>query len=420
MNIWILNHHAREEGRHPSIAKYLSEEGVDVTLYSSSFLHNTFEETKSFNKNTTFLIENKEQYKRVYIKTPAYKGNGIKRLINQVSFAYRAFKAGKYIGKADKKPDVIIGSSVHLFTGLAAYFLSKKLKASFVFEIRDLWPQTLIDLGALKEKSPITKVFKMIEKFLYKKADMIISVLPNAHDYITKLNIPAEKIKYIPNGIDLNYYNESISKGFIAEEAIGFFNENEEKFIVTFAGSHGIANGLDTVVKAARELLETEKDDEYKTQILLIGDGPEKVNLRKMAKEYKLDNLTFLNKIDRSQVPHVLKKSNLCLFHLNDTPVFNYGLSSNKLFDYMISGKPMLFAVETSYNFAKEAGNGIGIGSENPKAMAEAIYELKNKSKSDLDLMGESGINFVKENHDLRVLASHLLLSLSKLFNDKK
>src|SRR5699024_2375971 len=125
-----------------------------------------------------------------------------------------------------------------------------------------------------------------------------------------------------------------------------------------------------------------------KTHILLVGDGPKKRDLISLAKKYNLNNITFLNKVERNQVTHILQKSNCCLFHLKDTPVFQYGLSSNKLFDYMISGKPMIFAVNTSFDFAEAARNGVSIPSDNPAEMANEILLLKNMSESDREKLG--------------------------------
>lgn len=403
LKIWLMNHHARDYGRHPSLAKYLAEDGSDVTLFSASFLHNTFEETKRYKKTEYYLEEKIDDYERVYIKTPSYQNNGIKRLKNQLVFALRSYKAGKKKIETETTPEVIMGSSVHLFTGLSAYFLSKKSNAKFLFEIRDVWPQTLIDLGAIRKNSIVTKFFERIEKFLYKKADLIVSVLPNAEDHITKYNIDKNKIVYLPNGIDINNFNQALQSKFTAIEASEYFAENKNSFIVSYTGAHGVANGLDTLLKTAKLF---EKDSNVK--FLLVGDGPEKNKLLKQASELNLTNVTFLERVEKTQVAHILDKSDVCLFHLNKTPVFKYGISSNKLFDYMISGKPMIFAVETSFDFSLESKNGISIEPENPNEMKKAISKLQSMTQEELKLMGENGIKFVEEHHDIQKISLKL------------
>lgn len=412
MYIWILNHHAREYGRHPSLAKYLSESGENVTLFSSSFLHNTFKETKKYRDGEYYREEEKDNYKRVYIKTPPYRGNGIRRLLNQLSFSKNAYKVGKKKLQIESTPEVVIGSSVHLFTGLTAYLLAKKANAKFVFEIRDIWPQTLVDLGALKKDSIVTKIFEKIEKFLYKKADLIVSVLPDGEKHITKYGIAKEKVLYLPNGIDINSYQNALKKEINNGEIKQFFANKKGSFIVSYTGAHGVANGLDTPIEAAA-LLQSVKTDK-KIEFLFVGDGPQKENLKKIAKEKKINNVTFIDRVEKDQVAHILNLSDVCLFHLNKTPVFKYGISSNKLFDYMISGKPMIFAVETSYDFVKQAKNGISIQPESPIEMKEAILTLARTDPKTMKTMGANGVSFVKERHDLKKLSLKLKNSLTR------
>ncbi len=304
MYIWILNHHAREYGRHPSLAKYLAENGENVTLFSSSFLHNTFKETKNYRDGEYYQEEEKDNYKRVYIKTPPYSGNGIKRLLNQLSFSKNAYKVGKKKLQIESTPEVVIGSSVHLFTGISAYFLARKANAKFVFEIRDIWPQTLVDLGALKKDSIVTKVFEKIEKFLYKKADLIVSVLPDGEKHIKKYGITSEKVLYLPNGIDVNNHQNALTKELKSIEIKQFFKDKKESFIISYTGAHGVANGLDTPLEAAA-LLQLVKTDK-KIEFLFVGDGPEKEKLKQIAKEKNLNNVTFIDRVEKDQVAHIL------------------------------------------------------------------------------------------------------------------
>lgn len=407
MNIWILNHHAGDSGRHPTLAKELAEKEHNVQLFSSSFLHNTFEESINYKNNEFYQEKETNNYRRIFIKTPKYYSNGFRRLINQLSFSYRAYQVGRKKLKEESTPEVIIGSSVHLFTGLTAFFLAKKANAKFVFEVRDIWPQTLVDLGALKENSIVTKVFKYIESFLYKKADLIISLLPNADEHIVKYGVSRDKISYVPNGLDVKAFNESIKNEQLNKQLKDYFNENKENLILTYTGAHGVANGLDTIINTAN-LLKKHKSIKF----LLVGDGPEKNALIKLSRQYKLDNVTFISRVEKNQVAKILENSDVCLFHLKDTPVFKYGLSSNKLFDYMYSGRPMIFAVNTSYNFAEESQSGIQISPESPKEMANTILELSEMPMSKLTEMGKSGKEFVLENHDYRILAERLIKCL--------
>lgn len=416
MNIWILNHHARDTGRHPSLAEYLTRLGENVTLFSSSFEHNNFVETKEYDKNF-FIEENVKEYKRIYIKTPKYKGNGVKRLLNQLVFSVNTYKAGRRVLKDGNKPDVIMGSSVHLFTGLSAYFLARKTNTKFVFEIRDLWPKTLVDLGALKEKSLLTRLFYLLEKFLYKKADLIISVLPDADKYIENLGIDYQKIVHIPNGIDLEYMDESLENDDIRRKVKDLMKGYSNEFVVSFTGAHGKANGLETIIETARILQDVELEEQIKTRFLLVGEGPEKEKLINKVKRHSLSNVTFINRMPKSYIPHILNQSNVCLFHLVDTPVFNYGISSNKIFDYMYSGKPVIFAVKSSNDFAKLAECGITVQPENPTDFADAIKKMKNLDEVKLLEYGFNGKEYVRVNHSFNELAAKLKFEFKKVIN---
>src|SRR5699024_1487640 len=171
-----------------------------------------------------------------------------------------------------------------------------------------------------------------IERFLYKKSDLIISVLPHGYKYITQLNIPSEKIVYIPNGIDIKYFEKSLMESTDIDYFKNFLKERKNEYLAIFAGSHGKANGLDTIVEAAKILKDLEKEEIIKSHLILIGDGPEKSKLQKLAHKYELSNLTFFDKVEKNEIAHILKEIDLCLFHLNKTSVFKYGISSNKLF----------------------------------------------------------------------------------------
>lgn len=400
-NIWIMNHHATTKCRHSYFAQQLGNRGHNVKLFATSFKHNDFKEIKKYPDDKYSFKESEESYQRVWIKTSPYKGNGLKRLFNQISFAYRSYKVGSKM----KKPNIIIGSSVHLFTCLAAFFLAKKHNVPFIFEVRDLWPQTLIDLGVLSNKNPVTIFFRFLEKFLYKKADKIISVLPEGDKYISSLGINKEKIVHIPNGVDLIWFDNN-AEGEIENEKLNDFFINTEGLIYSYTGAHGLANGLETLVKAAKKI---QNKGIKGINFLLVGSGPEKDRLIKLAKQYNLKNLTFIPRVNKNIVPKILIKSDVCLFHLRETPVFKYGISSNKIFDYLASGKPMISALKATFDFADVANCGIAILPENPEKLADAVIKMSKMTESERKKFGENGRKFVEQNHDYAILADRLL-----------
>ena len=385
-------------------AKELIERGYQVALFASSFSHNKFIEQLEYPCKTFYIKTIVEKgFLRIWIKTPPYYGNTNKRIVNQLSFAYRTVKAGSQ-GNQDT-PDVIIGSSVHLFAGLAGYYLASKYKVPFIFEVRDLWPQTLVDIGALNEKSPITYLLRKLEIFLYKKADKIISVLPKGTSYITALGIDREKVIYIPNGISLEWFDSNIKNPDIPSDVKKYFNSTAlDKFVCCYTGAMGIANGLDTIIDAAKILCNNNN-----IQFLLVGAGPEKEKLLNKTVKEGIGNVTFISSVDKEVIPYILVNSDVCLFHLKNTPVFKYGVSSNKIFDYMASGKPMISAMNSSIDFVEEANCGVSLPPDDPIKMAEAVQGMAELSIEDRIQFGKNGRKYVEDHHDYALLTKRLL-----------
>ena len=209
--IWILNHYAclpSEFGgsRHYDFSVELVKRGYDVTIFAASYNH--FNKTDRIGKGKEARkFECVDGVKFVWLKTfPKYRGNGLKRLINMFSYLIAMLK----VYPEYEKPDVVIGSSVHLFACVAAYFISKRTGSRFFCEIRDLWPQTLIDMGKISKNHPLAVFFRIIEKFVYKKAEKTIVLLPNSYNYIKQCHIEESKLVCIPNGVNIEVFDRRI------------------------------------------------------------------------------------------------------------------------------------------------------------------------------------------------------------------
>lgn len=406
--IWIFNHYAITPDmsggtRHYDLAKELVKYGYDVTIFASGFDHMTKRYVK-ITPEEKFRIESYDKVKFVWIDTTPYYGNDFNRIKNMLSYAINIIRiAGRF-----DRPDIIIGSSMHPFAVIAAWWLSKKFGARFFFEVRDLWPQTAIDMKALKPSSPIARLLCLWEKFMYKKAEKIIVLLPNAADYIVKKGISKDKIIWIPNGVDLSRY-EDMNYENIDIEILNVFDKYKYKFKVVYTGAHGPANGLDLVIDAAK--LMEEKDDDS-IQFLLIGDGPEKQNLIDMAKKFSLSNICFLDPVPKLYMPYVLKKADLLLHCLKPMDVFKHGISPNKMFDYLASGKPIIMSVNASNNIVEDAKAGISVKPGDPGELVKGILKFKNMSENERSAMGQNGYEYVKKYFSTAVLAEKMIKEL--------
>jgi glycosyltransferase involved in cell wall biosynthesis len=315
-----------------------------------------------------------------------------------LSYSFRSYFFGRKARKLNiTQPDVIIGSSVHLFAVLSAYYLAKYHKARFLMEVRDLWPQTLIDIGALSEKSIFAKIMYALEKFLYKRAEKIITLLPSANNYINKLGIDDSKIFWIPNGVDLLKFNGYNIKS----------KDNDKKFSILYLGAHGQANGLDIVIDTAKKI----QDDGYsEIQFDLVGDGAEKQRLIERAKQLDINNISFKNPIPKSDVPIYLTKFDAFLHILLDAELFTkYGISSNKIFDYLAAGKPIIMSCNPGNNIIDEAKCGILVPPNDPQALANSVIKLYKMDTNERAIMGKNGREYVEKYHDIKILAQKLI-----------
>jgi len=405
--LWIINHHAAGPGRHESFARELAVRGWLVRLFASSFIHNVFIEQKNYPPGCNYLIETVRGVNRVWIKTPPYYDNSLSRLVNHLSFACRVAGFGRKL----EAPDAVIGSSAHLFTGLAAFHLAQKYNIPFVFEVRDIWPQSLVDIGAINKFSPMAVGMGVLEKFLYRKARLIISVLPGGEEHIARFGIDVKKVVYIPNGVDLNWYDRCTREGSLTPDQAALFHRLKGRVIFTYAGAHGYANGLETVIRAAEILYRDRVDDIH---VLMVGDGPDKPGLVKLATDCGLTNITFLNALEKAQIPVILKNTDVCLFHLRNSKAYRYGLSSNKLFDYMAAARPLIAAVDRppTPGFTRF---GLHIPSDSPGVLAGAMLQMAGKPPGAREMMGNQARAYVERFHDIPMLAGKLAGALEKL-----
>jgi len=401
--IWILNHYAIPPNmpggtRHYDLSQELIKKNFEVTIFSSGFSHGEKNYFK-LSKGKLYIVENYGKLKFVWLRTTSYKKNNYKRILNMLSYLFRILAVARNFSK----PEVIIGSSVHPFAVIAAWLLSKKYKAKFIFEVRDLWPQTPIDMGAIKDNGIIAKLMYAWEKFMYRRAEKIIVLLPNAKKYIEGKGIPAEKVVWIPNGVNLERFNNPIPLSNNSEINT-FLKNNNNKFIVMYTGAHGPANGLDIFIKAASYF----QINDSEIQFYLIGSGIEKERLQKESRRCNLDNIFFFPSVPKKEIPALLNYADLLVQSFAPIDVFKYGISPNKIFEYLAAGKPIIMSVKTINNIAEEAKAGIIVDPGNAKAFIEGIIRIKKLSLQDRKILGDNGRKYVEKYHNIKLLADRL------------
>lgn len=412
MLIWIFNHYAAPPyqpagTRHHNLGRWLVEHGHDVTIFASGFGHGLLPEEQPPRAERTGTTR-VDGVRFVWIRTPGYLRNDTRRLLNMLTYTVRV----PFTQRRLPRPDVLIGSSVHLGAACAAWLVATLRRTTFVFEVRDLWPQTLIDMGALRGNGLPARLLRAVERFLYRRARLVISLLPGAVDYIERQGVSRDKVFYLPNGaadpggpLPAQPSTPAACKLLQQLQTL----REQGRVIAAYTGAHGAANRVDILVHAARVLHQRAADH---IVFLLVGGGPEKDACVRLAREHRLDNVVFWPPVPNTDVPLVLALADITLFTLRDTPVFRYGLSSNKLFDYLASGRPTVFAAGVAENPIRTAGSGICVPPESPVAVADAVATLAALSRSERDTLGERGRRYVAANHSIEVLAGGLLAAL--------
>lgn len=408
MNIWILNHYATPPDtpggtRHYDFARELIKQGHKVTIFASGFSHRTRKEER---------LEGKQNYRReningvefLWVRTsPYYGGNDWRRVINMLSYSLRVVPLGL---RFKQSPDVLLASSPHPFGGLAGWLLAKLKGVAFIFEVRDLWPQTFVEIGGYSSKSPVVKLLRILEKFLYNHSRKIIVLLPKASDYITELGIPADKIVYIPNGISPELFFNTDTKLPESLDKLISSLKSQGKLLVGYAGAHGAADGLDMIIEAAKLFQDA---SENKIHFLLVGDGAEKERLVEKAESWGLNNISFFEPIQKNAMPQLLRAIDITTVPLRKSPLWKYGTSKNKLFDSMLCARPIIWAINTASNPIAEANCGITVPPEDAEAMAQAIMKLCDLSEQERQEMGKRGYEYVMKHHSVPLLARKLL-----------
>lgn len=393
INILLINQYSYPPGksnwrRHFDLFRNFSKESYNIDVISGSFVHDRKEEI--LNKNEKYRLINSEGIKYHILSGILYKSK-IVRMLSMVQFFFKVLFFSK---RLENKPNIIYASSPHPFNGLAGMYLARKYKCPFILEIRDLWPETWVAMGATTRKSVLYKVFAYIEKVLYKNADKIVTLTANK-DYYTLVGVDEKKVEIVSNGVDLVKY-DSLSR----EKSPIKFSEN--KFNILYTGAHGTANCLEFILEVAKLI----KNDEIIFNF--IGEGEKKEELIKKAEDYNLKNVRFYSPINKNSVPSTLKNGDAMILPVRNEPLYKYGISPNKMYEYFASSKPIIFSGNVANDMVKEANAGISVEAENIEKTKEAVLSLYNMSNEERGILGENGRKYVEENYDTKILSKKI------------
>ncbi|WP_226609103.1 glycosyltransferase family 4 protein [Marinobacter nauticus] len=394
--VWIINQYASLPstgigGRHRDLSRELVKLGYEVTLVASRWTHLVRDavvagcapESEVF-EGFRFLRLPSSQYEHAHDK---------RRIWNWFVFAFQVRQLDKRLGQ---KPDIIVYSSPSLIGYLGAYRLARRCGAKLIFEVRDIWPLTFMEVGGYTRRHPFIRFLQWIENFAYRTADHTTSNLEGAGSHMRERGLPASRFSWIPNGFSLEELRQVEA---LPEEVASRIPRHG--FRIVYAGTMGTANALESLVAAAKLLL----DKGANIHFVLVGNGRSKPDLEAQAKAARLGNIVFLDAVSRTQVQSVLQRCDACFIGWKDSSLYDHGIAANKLFDYLYSGKPILHAFSGRFDPVASYGAGITVPAENSEAIAGGALQLSYMSEEELQAMGESGRQAAINCHEYAVLA---------------
>lgn len=371
--------------RHHELARHLAAQGHRVTAIASpvSYLTGTAQETAGTMREAGVTVLRAYTY-------PALHRSFAHRVLSFLSFMISSF----WLGVRVRDVDLVWGTSPPIFQGVTAWALARWKRVPFLFEVRDLWPAFAVAVGVLRQ-AELIRASEWLERFLYRRADALVVNSPGFIDHVRARG--ARRVTLIPNGADAGMFDpDSSGQAFRRDHAL------EGKFVVLYAGAHGLSNDLGVVLDAAGRLRAHSS-----VAIVLLGDGKEKPALMAKAAEQNLENVHFLPPIPKTEMPRALAAADACIAILKPIPLYGT-VYPNKVFDYMAAGRPVILAIDGVIREVVEgASAGIYVPPGEPEALARAVEQLL-EDPARAERMGRAGRELVLRRFDRRTLGEDL------------
>ena len=329
------------------------------------------------------------------------------RMLNYSSFCVSAASTGLFL----TRPDVVIATSPQLLVGLSGWWLARWKRVPFVFEVRDLWPESLAAVGMGEGNSLLHRSLAKIAGFLYRHADRIVVVTPAFEDYLVKhWRVPREKISVVENGVETQLFTPEPSSG----KAAALRNElaSDGKFVVSYVGTMGMAHGLETILAAASQLRDTNPEIVF----LMLGEGAEKERIAALARERGLKNVRFVGQQPREKIPAYICASDVCLVLLKKTDLFKTVIPT-KMLEFMSCACPVILGLDGQARaILEEARGGLVIEPENSDALVDAIRYLATNREA-ARALGKNGREYVVRRLSRQQTAERYVRVLEHLLN---
>ncbi|WP_166253965.1 glycosyltransferase family 4 protein [Marinobacter salicampi] len=397
--VWIVNQYASTPeygfaGRHYYLGRELAKLGYNVYLIVSAGHHLLRSKPELISE---FKLEKEaDRFTVVWTSMPHYdQAHSKGRAIGWFLFSWRIRKLAKVIPES---PDAVVCSSPSLLSFFGAKSLARKFGARLVFDVRDIWPMTLIEIGGYSAKHPFVRFLQRVEDKAYQDSDWVISNLKNSVEHMVSRGMKREKFSWVPNGFSMDEVRMNIP---LNDRADGQLPQN--KFLIGYTGTLGFANALNTLINAADRLR-----DHPDIAFILVGNGKEKPELQELVDGKRLGNVYFVDSIPKVEVPSMLSRFNACYIGWLNDPLYRFGIGANKLPEYLYSGKPIIHAFSGACDPVGEANAGLQIAAEDDKQLADAVLKLYRSTPEERAVMGANGRKLALDQYEYRQLAEKL------------
>jgi len=417
MNILLINHYAGSvrhgmEYRPYYLAREWVRLGHRVHIVASSESHIRSQAPQL--QGTERLDETIDGIHYTWLATPPYRGNGAGRVRNMLAFVLRLRRDAGMLAHS-LQPDVVIASSTYPLDIWPAARIARLASARLLFELHDLWPLSPMELGGYSRWHPFIMLLQAAEDFACRQADAIVSILPRVREHLEAHGMAPHKLHLVPNGVDpAEWQDEGKASDTTPPPALAAMLDTaldalrmRGKFVVGYAGTHGLANALGTLLDAAARLRDKP------VAFVLVGTGPDKPALVRRALEMGLANVHFFDPVPKTMVPALLRRFDLAYIGWRRQPLYRFGISPNKLIDYMMAARPVLHAVEAGNDPVAEAGCGLTVAPEDPQALADGILALLALGADARAALGRRGRAYALANHTYPVLGQRFLTALA-------
>ncbi len=388
--IWIINQYASHlETRHWELAKSFAGNGYSVVVITTSYHHGRSEYLYD---DTVKYVQKGDSITYIYLHAnPAYSNNGGKRVLNMINFSKMVKKYSSEFAERIGVPAFVIASSAPPFVWNAGYSVARRYNAKFIVEFRDIWPLSLVDVQGVNSHHPFVILLSAIEKRAYMRADAIVSTMPYAYKHVIEIaNVSRDKIFWMPNGINVQEVKADLKSDDSLPADLNEYLTSH--WCCVYVGSIAKCECLDLLLSGFSEINDPD------IFFAVIGEGNEKENIIKYAEELNLQNVKFFPAINKHLIPKVLASAKVATAALENHSIYKYGLSMNKLNDYLVSGIPTVFACDVD-NVVKEAGHFV-VPTIDKTQIAKAIIHVKELDDKDLLELKERAQKIISEQYD--------------------